>query len=130
MLLAQCRRLPMTRVTQVAFLALLIMLAQQSAALTWRLLTLASPQTSQPWQPSAVAVNGQSNPRLELGEVSRLALFGKAIPKAQAKAAVAANAPRTSSMPSSTECWQARIPPNPSPSSPCPASRTPTGSVT
>ncbi|ELC7279361.1 GspC family type II secretion system variant ExeC [Aeromonas veronii] len=95
MLQAQCRRLPMTRVTQVAFLALLIMLAQQSAALTWRLLTLASPQTSQPWQPSAVAVNGQSNPRLELGEVSRLALFGKAIPKAQAKAAVAANAPRT-----------------------------------
>ncbi|MGL6163075.1 MAG: GspC family type II secretion system variant ExeC [Aeromonas veronii] len=95
MLLAQCRRLPMTRVTQVAFLALLIMLAQQSAALTWRLLTLASPQISQPWQPSAVAVNGQSSPRLELGEVSRLALFGKAIPKAQAKAAVAANAPRT-----------------------------------
>ena len=95
MLLAQCRRLPMTRVTQVAFLALLIMLAQQSAALTWRLLTLASPQTSQPWQPSAVAVNGQNSPRLELGEVSRLALFGKAIPKAQAKAAVAANAPRT-----------------------------------
>ncbi|WP_429032213.1 GspC family type II secretion system variant ExeC [Aeromonas veronii] len=95
MLLAQCRRLPMTRVTQVAFLALLVMLAQQSAALTWRLLTLASPQTSQPWQPSAVAVSGQSNPRLELGEVSRLALFGKAIPKAQAKAAVAANAPRT-----------------------------------
>ncbi|AMQ43962.1 general secretion pathway protein GspC [Aeromonas veronii] len=94
-LLAQCRRLPMTRVTQVAFLVLLIMLAQQSAALTWRLLTLASPQTSQPWQPSAVAVNGQNNPRLELGEVSRLALFGKAIPKAQAKAAVAANAPRT-----------------------------------
>ncbi|MFM4967228.1 GspC family type II secretion system variant ExeC [Aeromonas veronii] len=95
MLLAQCRRLPMTRVTQVAFLALLIILAQQSAALTWRLLTLASPQISQPWQPSAVAVSGQSNPRLELGEVSRLALFGKAIPKAQAKAAVAANAPRT-----------------------------------
>ncbi|MFM5750454.1 GspC family type II secretion system variant ExeC [Aeromonas veronii] len=95
MLLAQCRRLPMTRVTQVAFLALLIILAQQSAALTWRLLTLANPQTRQPWQPSAVAVNGQSNPRLELGEVSRLALFGKAIPKAQAKAAVAANAPRT-----------------------------------
>ncbi|HDO1315325.1 TPA: GspC family type II secretion system variant ExeC [Aeromonas veronii] len=95
MLLTQCRRLPMTRVTQVAFLALLIILAQQSAALTWRLLTLASPQTSQPWQPSAVAVSGQSNPRLELGEVSRLALFGKAIPKAQAKAAVAANAPRT-----------------------------------
>ncbi|WP_429092708.1 GspC family type II secretion system variant ExeC [Aeromonas veronii] len=94
-LLAQCRRLPMTRVTQVAFLALLIILAQQSAALTWRLLTLANPQTSQPWQPSAVAVSGQSNPRLELGEVSRLALFGKAIPKAQAKAAVAANAPRT-----------------------------------
>ncbi|WP_322112318.1 GspC family type II secretion system variant ExeC [Aeromonas veronii] len=94
-LLAQCRRLPMTRVTQVAFLALLIILAQQSAALTWRLLTLANPQTSQPWQPSAVAVSGQNNPRLELGEVSRLALFGKAIPKAQAKAAVAANAPRT-----------------------------------
>ncbi|WED77943.1 GspC family type II secretion system variant ExeC [Aeromonas allosaccharophila] len=94
-LLAQCRRLPMTRVTQVLFLALLIMLAQQSAALTWRLLTLASPQTTQPWQPSAVAANSQSNPRLELGEVSRLALFGKAIPKAQAKTAVAANAPRT-----------------------------------
>ncbi|MFQ2917843.1 GspC family type II secretion system variant ExeC [Aeromonas allosaccharophila] len=94
-LLAQCRRLPMTRVTQVLFLALLIMLAQQSAALTWRLLTLASPPTSEPWQPSAVAANSQGNPRLELGEVSRLALFGKAIPKAQAKAAVAANAPRT-----------------------------------
>ncbi|MFQ1844716.1 MAG: GspC family type II secretion system variant ExeC [Aeromonas sp.] len=95
MLLAQCRRLPMTRVTQVAFLVLLIMLAQQSAALTWRLLTLASPQTAQPWHPSTVAVSGQSNPRLELGEVSRLTLFGKAIPKAQVKAAVAANAPRT-----------------------------------
>lgn len=95
LLLAQCRRLPMTRVTQLAFLALLLMLAQQSAALTWRLLTLASPPTTQPWQPSAVAVSGQGNPRLELGEVSRLALFGKAIPKAQAKATVAANAPRT-----------------------------------
>ncbi|WP_273544608.1 GspC family type II secretion system variant ExeC [Aeromonas veronii] len=95
MLLAQCRRLPMTRVTQVAFLALLIMLAQQSAALTWRLLALATPQSSQPWQPSVIATAGQSAPRLELGEVSRLALFGKAIPKAQAKAAVAANAPRT-----------------------------------
>ena len=95
MLLTQCRRLPLTRVIQLTFLTLLILLAQQSAALTWRLLTLASPQTTQPWQPSAVAVSGQSNPRLELGEVSRLALFGKAIPKAQAKAAVAANAPRT-----------------------------------
>ncbi|MGH1409203.1 MAG: GspC family type II secretion system variant ExeC [Aeromonas sp.] len=95
MLLARCRRLPMTRVTQVAFLALLVMLAQQSAALTWRLLTLANPQTTQPWYPSAVAVSGKSNPHLELGEVSRLALFGKAIPKVQAKAAVAANAPRT-----------------------------------
>ncbi|MGY3914134.1 GspC family type II secretion system variant ExeC [Aeromonas australiensis] len=95
LLLARCRRLPMTRVSQLALLALLIMLAQQSAALTWRLLTLASPQTTQPWQPSAVAVNGQSNPHLELGEVSRLALFGKALPKAQAKASVAANAPRT-----------------------------------
>lgn len=97
-LLAQCRRLPMTRVTQVIFLVLLLMLAQQSAALTWRLLTLASPQTSQPWQPVPVATASQSGPRLELGEISRLALFGKAIPKAQAKAAavaVAANAPRT-----------------------------------
>ncbi|MFB2863476.1 GspC family type II secretion system variant ExeC [Aeromonas sp. MdU4] len=96
MLLAQCRRLPMTRVAQVVFLVLLLMLAQQSASLTWRLLTLATPQTSQPWQPSVVAGMGQSTPRLELGEVSRLALFGKAIPKAQAKAAaIAANAPRT-----------------------------------
>lgn len=95
-LLAQCRRLPMTRVTQVIFLVLLLMLAQQSAALTWRLLTLTSPQTSQPWQPVPVATASQSGPRLELGEISRLALFGKAIPKAQAKAAaVAANAPRT-----------------------------------
>ncbi|WP_429112048.1 GspC family type II secretion system variant ExeC [Aeromonas veronii] len=95
LLLARCRQLPLTRVTGVFFLALLLMLAQQSAALTWRLLTLANPQSSQPWQPSTVAVSGQSNPRLELGEVSRLALFGKAIPKAQAKTAVAANAPRT-----------------------------------
>ncbi|WP_280136054.1 GspC family type II secretion system variant ExeC [Aeromonas fluvialis] len=96
LLLAQCRRLPMTRVTQLAFLALLIMLAQQSAALTWRLFTLASPQTSQPWQPSIVAVNSQSTPRLELGELSRLALFGKAIPKTQTQAAtLATNAPRT-----------------------------------
>ncbi|MGL5992112.1 MAG: type II secretion system protein GspC, partial [Aeromonas sobria] len=54
------------------------------------------PQTSQPWQPVPVATASQSGPRLELGEISRLALFGKAIPKAQAKAAaVAANAPRT-----------------------------------
>ncbi|HIC8841027.1 GspC family type II secretion system variant ExeC [Aeromonas sp. 602658] len=95
LLLARCRQLPLTRVTGVFFLALLLMLAQQSAALTWRLLTLANPQSSQPWQPSTVAVSGQSSPRLELGEVSRLALFGKAIPKAQAKTAVAANAPRT-----------------------------------
>lgn len=95
LLLARCRLLPLTRVTGVFFLALLLMLAQQSAALTWRLLTLANPQSSQPWQPSTVAVSGQSSPRLELGEVSRLALFGKAIPKAQAKTAVAANAPRT-----------------------------------
>ena len=89
------RLLLVPHIHQAVFLVLVILLAQQSAALTWRLLTQASPQTSQPWQPSAVAVNGQSNPRLELGEVSRLALFGKAIPKAQAKAAVAANAPRT-----------------------------------
>lgn len=95
LLLARCRQLPLTRVTGVFFLALLLMLAQQSAALTWRLLTLANPQSSQPWQPSTVAVSGQSSTRLELDEVSRLALFGKAIPKAQAKAAVAANAPRT-----------------------------------
>ncbi len=95
LLLARCQQLPLTRVTGVFFLALLLMLAQQSAALTWRLLTLANPQSSQPWQPSTVAVSGQSSPRLELGEVSRLALFGKAIPKAQAKTAVAANAPRT-----------------------------------
>ncbi len=95
LLLARSRQLPLTRVTGVFFLVLLLMLAQQSAALTWRLLTLANPQSNQPWQPSTVAVSGQSNPRLELGEVSRLALFGKALPKAQAKAAVAANAPRT-----------------------------------
>ncbi len=95
LLLDRCRQPPLTRVTGVFFLALLLMLAQQSAALTWRLLTLANPQSSQPWQPSTVAVSGQSSPRLELGEVSRLALFGKAIPKAQAKTAVAANAPRT-----------------------------------
>ncbi|EKP0309564.1 GspC family type II secretion system variant ExeC [Aeromonas veronii] len=96
LLLARCRQLPLTRVIQVLFLALLIMLAQQSAALTWRLLTLASPQTTQPWQPSAVATNGQNSPRLELGAVSRLALFGKMVPQAQTKAAtVAAHAPRT-----------------------------------
>ncbi|MGL4250337.1 MAG: GspC family type II secretion system variant ExeC [Aeromonas sp.] len=92
-LLAYCQRLPMTRVTQLAFLMLLVLLAQQSAALTWRLLALASPQINQPWQPSAVATGSHSNPRFELGEVSQLALFGKAVPKA--KAPVAANAPRT-----------------------------------
>jgi general secretion pathway protein C len=95
LLLAQYRRLPLTRVTQVAFLVLLLMLAQQSAALTWRLLTLVTPPSSQPWQPAAIADTSQSAPRLELGEISRLTLFGKALPKAQAKAAIAANAPRT-----------------------------------
>ncbi|MGL6151103.1 MAG: GspC family type II secretion system variant ExeC [Aeromonas sobria] len=95
-LLAQCRRLPMTRVTQVIFLVLLLMLAQQSAALTWRLLSMAAPHTIQPWQPAPVATASQSGPRLELGEISRLALFGKALQQAQNKAAtVAANAPRT-----------------------------------
>ncbi|MGL4504425.1 MAG: GspC family type II secretion system variant ExeC [Aeromonas sobria] len=96
LLLAQCRRLPMTRVTQVIFLVLLLMLAQQSAALTWRLLSMAAPHAIQPWQPTQVATASQSGPRLELGEISRLALFGKALQQAQAKAAtVAANAPRT-----------------------------------
>ncbi|MFQ2013048.1 GspC family type II secretion system variant ExeC [Aeromonas veronii] len=95
LLLARCRQLPLTRVTQVAFLVLLLMLAQQSAALTWRLLTLATPPSSQPWQPATIADTSQGAPRLELGEISRLTLFGKALPKAQAKTAVAANAPRT-----------------------------------
>ncbi|KIQ79246.1 general secretion pathway protein GspC [Aeromonas sp. L_1B5_3] len=94
-LLAQCRRLPMARITQAVFLLLLILLAQQCANLTWRLLALATPQSSQPWQPSVIATVGQSAPRLELGEVSRLSLFGKAIPKVQQIKEVAANAPRT-----------------------------------
>ncbi len=94
-LLVQYQQLPVTRVTQALFLVLLILLALQCANLTWHLLAQATPLSSQPWQPSVIATAGQSPPRLELGEVSRLALFGKAIPKVQAKAAVAAHTPRT-----------------------------------
>ncbi|MGY3861234.1 GspC family type II secretion system variant ExeC [Aeromonas lacus] len=96
-LLAQCRRLPMARITQAVFLLLLILLAQQCANLTWRLLALATPQSSPPWQPSVIATAGQSAPRLELGEVSSLSLFGKAIAKVQVQQSkeVATNAPRT-----------------------------------
>ncbi|MFM5529645.1 GspC family type II secretion system variant ExeC [Aeromonas veronii] len=94
-LLAQCRQLPMARITQALFLILLILLAQQCANLTWRLVTLATPLANEPWQPSMIATVGQSAPHLELGEVSSLSLFGKAIAKAQQSKEVAANAPRT-----------------------------------
>lgn len=94
-LLAQCRRLPVTRVAQLLFLLLLLMLAQQSASLTWRLLALATPQASQPWQPAVALAASQRGARLELGEVNRLALFGKALAKAQLNTAIATNAPRT-----------------------------------
>ncbi|MCZ0753573.1 GspC family type II secretion system variant ExeC [Aeromonas enteropelogenes] len=94
-LLVQCRRLPMTRIAQLVFLVLLLMLAQQSASLTWRLITLASPQQSEPWQPAMVATTTPGSPRIELDDISRLALFGKPLPRAQDNTAVAANAPRT-----------------------------------
>ncbi|WP_421227371.1 GspC family type II secretion system variant ExeC [Aeromonas enteropelogenes] len=91
----QCRRLPITRIAQLVFLVLLLMLAQQSASLTWRLFTLASPQQSEPWQPAMVATTTPGRPRIELDDISRLALFGNPLPKAQDNTAVAANAPRT-----------------------------------
>lgn len=96
LLLARGRQVPMTRITQLVLLALLLLLAQQSAALTWRLLALASPHVAEPWQPAVVANPNQGSPRLELAAISQLALFGKAIPKGQAKpATVATHAPRT-----------------------------------
>ncbi|UUI61611.1 GspC family type II secretion system variant ExeC [Aeromonas salmonicida] len=94
-LLARCKTVPLSRFSQPLFWLLLLLLAHQCAGLTWRLLDLGSQQSSQPWQPAVAGSQGQDKARLDLGGVSRLALFGKAKQQARAADAVAADAPKT-----------------------------------
>ncbi|RAJ02803.1 type II secretion system protein C (GspC) [Aeromonas salmonicida] len=94
-LLARCKTVPLSRFSQPLFWLLLLLLAYQCAGLTWRLLDLGSQQSSQPWQPAVAGSQGQDKARLDLGGVSRLALFGKAKQQARAADAVAADAPKT-----------------------------------
>lgn len=96
-LLARCKTVPLSRFSQPLFWLLLLLLAHQCAGLTWRLLDLGSQQSSQPWQPAVAGSQGQGQgkARLDLGGVSRLALFGKAKQQARAADAVAADAPKT-----------------------------------
>ena len=99
-LLARSKTVPLSRFCQPLFWLLLLLLAHQSAALTWRLLALVNPEPSQPWQPAPLTGQGAGAARLDLSGLSRQSLFGKA-PQArtanggQTAAAVAADAPKT-----------------------------------
>ncbi len=98
-LLARCKTVPLPRFSQPLFwlLLLLLLLAQQCAVLTWRLFELAQPSRAVPWQPAVTSGQGAGPSRLDLGNVSRLSLFGKAQqPKGDKVAdAVAVDAPKT-----------------------------------
>ncbi|MBV7415357.1 GspC family type II secretion system variant ExeC [Aeromonas encheleia] len=97
-LLARCNRVPLSRFSQPLFWLLLLLLAHQCAGLTWRLFDLTQSSRNPAWQPSVVAGQGGEASRLDLSNVSRLSLFGKAPQQAQAAdvaAAVAADAPKT-----------------------------------
>jgi len=94
-LLASSSPFSVGQLTRLAFLVLLILLAQQSASLTWRLFALANPEPVTPWQPAMVAPKEQGQTRLELDALRQLALFGKAQPTQQSQPVVSANAPRT-----------------------------------
>lgn len=96
-LLARCKAVPLSRFSQPLFWLLLLLLAYQCAGLTWRLFSLTQPSQSQPWQPSVTSAQGRGGDRLDLANLSRLSLFGKAQqPQADKMAeAVAADAPKT-----------------------------------
>mgnify|MGYP003606466058 FL=1 len=96
-LLARCKSVPLSRFSQPLFWLLLLLLAQQCAVLTWRLFDLTQSPRPQPWQPAVTPGQGTGPARLDLGNLSRLSLFGKAPqPKGDKVAdAVAADAPKT-----------------------------------
>ncbi len=96
-LLARCKAMPLSRFSQPLFWLLLLLLAQQCAVLTWRLYELAQPAPLTPWQPSVTSVQGSGGDRLDLGNLSRLSLFGNALQPQADKAAetVAVDAPKT-----------------------------------
>ncbi|MGY3871202.1 GspC family type II secretion system variant ExeC [Aeromonas crassostreae] len=92
-LLALGKRLPLARISQWLFWGLLLLLAHQSAGLTWRLLSLASPEQPVAWQPGVQVTEG-GRQGTDLVPLTRLALFGRAeLAKAQTR--VAADAPKT-----------------------------------
>ena len=131
-LLARCKAMPLSRFSQPLFWLLLLLLAQQCAVLTWRLYELAQPAPLTPWQPSVTSVQGSGGDRLDLGNLSRLSLLARRCnPRRTRRQRRWRRMPRKpSSTPSSTGCWQARIPPSPSPSSPTTGHRTLTASGT
>ncbi len=96
-LLARCKTVPLSRFSQPLFWLLLLLLAQQCAVLTWRLFELAQPSRAAPWQPAVTSGQGAGPSRLDLGNVSRLSLFGKAQQLQADKVAQAAliDAPKT-----------------------------------
>ena len=96
-LLARCKSVPLSRFSQPLFWLLLLLLAQQCAVLTWRLFDLTQSPRPLPWQPAVTPGQGTGPARLDLGNLSRLSLFGKAPqPKGDKVAdAVAADAPKT-----------------------------------
>ena len=96
-LLARCKSVPLSRFSQPLFWLLLLLLAQQCAVLTWRLFDLTQSPRPLPWQPAVTPGQGAGPARLDLGNLSRLSLFGKAPqPKGDKVAdAVAADAPKT-----------------------------------
>ena len=96
-LLARCKTVPLSRFSQPLFWLLLLLLAQQCAVLTWRLFELTQPSRSVPWQPSVTSAQGSDGSRLDLANLSRLSLFGKAQQPKSNKAAdaVAVDAPKT-----------------------------------
>ena len=96
-LLARCKSVPLSRFSQPLFWLLLLLLAQQCAVLTWRLFDLTQSPRPPPWPGVTAGCQGAGPARLDLGNLSRLSLFGKA-PQPQAdKVAQAAliDAPKT-----------------------------------
>lgn len=92
------RKMPWSRASQLLFLVLLLLLAQQLAGLTWRSLAMLQPASVEQWQPQGrmPAPPGQGQPTLPLDELLGLSLFGKAPPAGVAPPkAVAIDAPRT-----------------------------------
>ncbi|PJG58078.1 type II secretion system protein GspC [Aeromonas cavernicola] len=95
LLLASCRRLPFAKLNYPLFWALLLLLAQQCASLTWHVLAMVSAPPSAPWQPAMIDSPTNSRAVLNLNQLQQLSLFGKAPTKEKTVAAVAVDAPRT-----------------------------------